>query len=68
MVWLPQAAATYITFTLGHYLLNISWPCLLTLTSGGNKGHRIAIDTDSVAIRATKQLLTPTSVPGFLSI
>ena len=42
-------------------------PCLLTPTSGGNKSHGIAIDTDSVAIRATTQLLTPTSVPSFLS-
>ena len=42
-------------------------PCLLTPTSGGNKSHGMAIDTDSVAIRATKQLLTPTSVPGFPS-
>ena len=43
-------------------------PCLLTPTSGGNKSHESAIDTDSVAIRATKQLLTPTSVPAFCSV
>ena len=46
---------------------NLYWPCLLTPTSGGNyKSHERAIDTYSVAIRATKQLLTPTSVPAFL--
>ena len=38
----------------------------MTPTSGGNKSHERAIDTDSVAIRATKQQLTPTSVPAFL--
>ena len=44
----------------------MEWPCLSTPTSGGNKSHEIAIDTDSVATRATKQLLTPTSVLAFL--
>ena len=39
----------------------------MTQTSGGNKSHGIAIDTDSVTIRATKQLLTPNSVSGFPS-
>ena len=41
-------------------------PCLLTPNSGGNKSHERAIDTDSAAIRATEQLLTPTSAPAFL--
>ena len=41
-------------------------PCLLTPTSGGNRSHESAVDTDSVAITAIKQLLTPTSVPAFL--
>ena len=41
------------------------WPCLLTPTSGGSKSHERAIDTDSRATRATKQLLTPTSIPSF---
>ena len=48
------------------YLMILKWQCLLTPTSGGNKSQENAIDTDSVAIRATKQLLTPTSVPAFL--
>ena len=52
-----------------NYIVVISnWPCLLTPTSGGNKSHGIAIDTESLAIRVTKELLTPTSVPSFLHI
>ena len=33
---------------------DIARPCLLTPTSGGNNSHESAIDTDLVAIRATK--------------
>ena len=40
-------------------------PCLLAPASGGKKSHKSAVDTDSVAIRATKQLVTLTSIEGF---
>ena len=60
---LNEAVATCQNHLRFH--LYYTRPCLLTPTSSGNKSHRIAVDTDSVAIRATKELLTPTSIPSF---
>ena len=48
--------------------MNTRRPCLLTPTSGGNKSDKKPIDTDSVAITATKQVLTPTYLPPYLHL